>query len=207
MAFITMDEESRKKVSEDKGGANVISESGIYSLTIKHASVSTTKNGATQVDFNFEGNDGVVTCYGMYISGKDGAPTFGMTTLKSLMTILSLDGLSDPEPEEFTFGSKKVTLNVIPELADQEVKVKLQLEHGVWQNKVSSQLKVRRFYRASDGKTGSEIVNEVDSKQLATDMKYATKDKYNDGLTADDVANKSSGTPAAETPVDNPFAQ
>ena len=44
------------------------------------------------------------------------------------------------------------------------------------------------FYRASDGATAAEILNETQvGVQLEKDLKYASENKYDDGLTVEEV--------------------
>lgn len=219
MAFLKVDKE--KTIADKSGGINVIRKSGIYDMTIKAASVNVTKGGATQMDFNLEGEDGSCTAYGLTLFNKDGSENFGLNMLSALCTTLGIEELSDPEPEEFTFGEKVVTLNTIPELKDVDVKVRLQMEYSRYNDKVRGAIKVRRFYRVSDGATGSEIAEEVEEfKQLGKDIPYADKDSLKDGVTPEEAAiclaelsapkgGSGANPAAAETKktVANPFAK
>ena len=212
MAFFKVDAKAQEEVRNDKGGVTVIDESGIFNISIKHASVSTGKGGSTAVDFNLEGEDGVCTVYGMTLFNNDGSENFQHKVFASLLTVLGIEEVSDPEPVEYTFGSKVVTLNTLLDLSDQPVRVKLQKVWSVWNGQTRSKLVIKRFYRAEDGATGSEILNGVEPKQLTKDMQYAGKDAFKDGLTAETVTgvpNAAAGTTSApaEAPKANPFAK
>ena len=213
--FFKVDAKAQEEVRADKGGVTVIDESGIFNLVIKHASVSTGKGGSTAVDFNFEGDDGVCTVYGMTLFNNDGSENFQHKVFASLLTVLGLEGVEDPEPVEYTFGSKVVTLNTLMDLSDQAVRVKLQKVWSVWNGQTRSKLVIKRFYRAEDGATGSEILNGVEEpKQLGKDAQYAGKDAFKDGLTAETVAANTAAPAGASTPAAastppkaNPFAK
>ena len=213
MAFFKIDQKAQEEVRADKGGVTVLNESGIFNLNIKHASVSTGKGGSTAVDFNFEGEDGVCTVYGMTLFNNDGSENFQHKVFASLLTVLGIDEVSDPEPVEYTFGSKVVTLNTLTDLTDVAVRVKIQKVWSVWNGQTRSKLVIKRFYRAEDGATGSEILNGVEPKQLGKDAQYATKDAYKDGLTAETVNDTPAGGATADAsapatpPKANPFAK
>ncbi len=214
MAFLKVNTEEVAQMKEGAGG--FISESGIYDLTIKNASVQTSQNGSTEVVFGFEDSNGNgITVYGTRITKNDGTPSFGMDVLKSLMIIAGLDTLSDPVDREVKIGDKTITLNVLEDLDGVEVKVRLQREFRIWNNNITDgAFKVRKFY-SLEGLSGTEIAaGKTEATQLEKDSKYADKDKLKDGITQEEadafLASKSkkggstTDTPAAPKP--NPFA-
>ena len=188
------------EINKQKEGVNVISESGCYTLSIKYCSMKKTTNGAIQLDFNFEGDDGVVTCYGHTVLNKDGSENFWKPIFDELLVIADLDGLSDPVDTEVTFGDKTVTLKVFEELSGIEVKVWLQKEITEWNGQVREALKIRKFYRPSDNASAKEILsNEGFGTRYKKDSKYF-----------DSVKDKTTGTKPQETTSDtpaNPFAK
>lgn len=181
MAFLTVKEDSVKA----EGGSSYISTSGIYTLRLKHGEVVTTTNGAVQVNYFFD----KCMSYGNNIIGVNGQPTFGYKIIEALATVLGTDELSDPEVTTVAFKKGPKELNCIPELNDVIVKAWIQVSYRMFKNEIREDVSVRRFYRESDGASGSEIANNEDiGARIAKDMEVASDVKYEDGTTPEGVA-------------------
>jgi len=181
MAFLTVNPEEVKK----EGGSSYISKSGIYSVVLKHAEVSTTTNGAVQVNYFFD----KAMSYGNNIIGINGQPTFGYKIIEALATVLGEDELSDAEPTTVTFKKGSKELSCIPELNDVEVKAWIQIGYRMYKGEIKEDVSVRRFYRESDNAAGSEIAAEDGlGDRYAKDIVVADEIKYEDGVTAEAVA-------------------
>jgi hypothetical protein len=175
---------SQASVEAEVGSAYVTT-SGIYKMTLKHAEVAATANGATQINYIFD----KAMSYGNTVVNKAGEPIFGMKIVEALAATLGEEFLSDPEPTEVKFKNSTKTMMCIPELEDREVKVWLQFAYHRWNGEIKESVNVKRFYRESDGASGSEaLTGENIGTQLAKDEKYAEEVKYSDGLTAEDIA-------------------
>ena len=181
MAFLTVKQES----VQQEGGSGYITKSGIYDLTLKHAEVVNTTNGAVQVNYFFD----KCMSYGNNIIGVSGQPTFGYKILEALAAVIGEEVLSDPEPTTVTFKKGAKELNCIPELNDIAVKAWIQVAYRMYKGEIQEDVSVRRFYRVTDGASGSEVLTGEDvGARLKKDTEFASEIKYEDGVTADAVA-------------------
>ena len=182
MAFIVVKEENVVKAEQ---GSGYINEPGIYDLVLNHAEVKGTAKGATQVNYLFD----KVMSYGNTVVGTSGAPTFGMGILEGLAATLGESSLSDPEPTEVKFKNSTKELMCLPELEGVSVKAWVAFSYSRWKDDISEKVAIKRFYRVADGASGSEcLTGESIGEQLAKDEKYASEVKYEDGITAEEVA-------------------
>jgi len=180
LAFLIVKEEN----VAHEGESNYINTSGIYDLTLKNAEAVTTANGAVQVNYFFDR----CTSYGNNIIGTSGQPTFGYDILEALAVILGVDELSDPEPTIVQFKKEAKELNCIPELSDVAVKAWVQFTYKMYKGEVQERISIRRFYRDSDGASGSEIISgENIGSRLEKDSSYANEVKYEEGATEEVV--------------------
>jgi len=174
---------------EAEGGSNHINKSGIYNLTLRHAEVKNTQNGATQINYLFDR----VMSYGNTILGNNGQPTFGYKVIESLATVVGTDELSDPEMVDVKFKTGTKELSCIPELNDVEVKAWIQFGYSMYKGEVRENVTVKRFYRSTDGAAGSEIAkldngkDAVIGERLEKDMQFAEEIKYDDGTNEESV--------------------
>ena len=202
MAFLVVNTESVQK----EGGSDYVTKSGIYDLTLKHAEVVNTTNGAVSINYFFD----KAMSYGNNIIGVQGQPTFGYKILEALATVAGEEELSDPEPTTVTFKKGPKELSCIPELNDIAVKAWIQISYRMYKGEIQENVSVRRFYRATDGASGSEIVTGEDiGNRLARDTDMASEIKYEDGVTEEAVAawkkaqqgGSSDSAPAASKPT------
>ncbi len=197
MAFLQVKQESVAK----EGGSGYISKSGIYDLTLKHTEVKNTTNGAVQVNYLFD----KCMSYGNTILGVSGQPTFGYNILEALAATIGEEELSDPEMTTVQFKKGAKELSCIPELNDVLVKAWIQISYRMYKGEIQEDTSVKRFYRASDGAAGSEVLSGEDiGSRLEKDTAVASEIKYEDGVTPEAVAawkkaqqSGGSATPAA----------
>jgi hypothetical protein len=181
-----------KEATQESSGGKFIGKSGIYDITILFASVDTTKNGATQVNFNIEYNGNTQTLWGPIVQNKDGSDnTIGMTLINKLAIIAGLGDGDEPTIEEETHPVGKDNTErdfaVITDFSDLECKIRVQEEYSTYNGNISDKLNIKAFYSA-DGAVADEIVNETEiGVQLEKDQAYASNVTYRDGLTAEDV--------------------
>ncbi len=106
-------------------------------------------------------------------------------------------------------------MEVIPELSDIPVKMRVQMEYSLWNDAIQERKAVKAFYR-EDGATAAEAESgENIGNRLAQDEeKYASNVTYKDGLTEADVQNwikaRNSGkntkpSPAVKTTAKRPL--
>lgn len=177
-------------------GSSFISESGIYDVTIKFASVAVSKGGAENVNFNVTYNGNDQTIYGPYVSDKAGNPLdigLGIVNRLAIISGMSAGDELVMEEEEHIVGKDKTaqTFNVISNFSDLPVKIRLQEEYSINPNTnaIQKRLVPRAFFR-EDGASAEEIINGTEiGKRLALEQeKYATNVTYKDNLTAEAVA-------------------
>lgn len=200
-----------KDAIKDSSGGGLINKSAIYDCTINYVQVAETKNKAYQLNFNVTSGGMDQTIYGPILVNKDGKINeITQSLLNRLCIIAGMDDGQEIETEstEIPVGKDKklMEMEIIPELSDLSVKMRVQMEYSLWDNNIQERKAIKAFYR-EDGATAAEAESgENIGKRLALDEeKYATNVTYKDGLTEEDVskwiASKSSGgskaTPAA----------
>ncbi len=180
MAFLTVKAESVAK----EGGSGYINTSGIYDVNLRACEIAATTNGATQANYIMD----KCMSYGNTVINKAGQPIFGMDILEALAATLGEDGLSDPEATDVAFKKATKELMCIPELVDVDVKVWIQFEYSLYKGEIRENVNVKRFYRQSDGASGSEVLSgEGIGTQVAKDEAYASEIKYSDGTDEESV--------------------
>lgn len=196
---------------KDTSGGAFINRSGIYDVTINYVQVAQTKNGAYQLNFNVKHGGMDQTIYGPILLNKDGGLNeITNNLLNRLCIIAGMDDGQEIETEaaEYPVGKdqKLTEMDVIPELAGLDVKMRIQMEYGLYQNAVQERKAIKAFYR-EDGATAAEATSgENIGKRLALDEeKYATNVTYKDGLTEADInewiKSRSNGASSAAKPA------
>jgi hypothetical protein len=186
---------SEENIKESGGGNGAyINRSAIYDVNLNYVQVAETKNGAQQLNFNVTNQGMEQTIYGpiiQQIDGKVNDITYGL--LNRLCIIAGMDESQgiNTETTEYPVGreQKLMEMEVIPELSDIPVKIRIQMEYNLYNNKIQERKVVRAFYR-EDGATAKEATaNNNIGRVLEMDAeKYADNITYNDGLTPEDVA-------------------
>ena len=178
---------------KDSGDSTYINQSGIYDVTINYVQVAESKNGAHQLNFNIKNNGTDQTIYGPYITDKSGnINTITQNLLNRLCIIAGMDDGQEIETEtaEYPVGKdqKMTEMEVIPELVDVPVKMRIQMEYSKYNGNIMERKNIKAFYR-EDGATAAEAESgENIGKRLALDEeKYANNVTYKDGLTEEDV--------------------
>lgn len=184
-----------KKASDikDTGGGGYINKSGIYEVVLNYVQVQETKNGAYQLNFNVTNGGMDQTIYGPILLGKDGKVNeITQNLLNRLCIIAGMDDGQEIETEtaEFPVGKdqKLTEMEIIPELVDLPLMMRVQMEYSLWNNNIQERKSVKAFYR-EDGATAAEAETGEDiGKRLAIDKeKYASNVTYRDNLTEEDV--------------------
>lgn len=185
----------KQEAIKDSGGSGggYINRSGIYDVVINYVQVSPTKNGAYQLNFNVNNSGMDQTIYGPILMNKDGKVNeITQNLLNRLCIIAGMDDGQEIETEtaEFPVGKdqKLMEMEIIPELSDLSVKMRLQMEYGLWNDAIQERKSIKAFYR-EDGATAAEAESGQNiGKRLALDEeKYASNVTYKDGLTEEDV--------------------
>lgn len=180
-------------IKDTGNGGGFINNSGIYDITLNYVQVADTKNGAKQLNFNVTHQGQDQTIYGPILFSKEGKLneiTNGL--LNRLCIVAGMEDGQDIETEEAEYpvgkDQKMMEMTVIPELADLELKMRVQMEYSKWQENIQERKAIKAFYR-EDGATAAEAESgEGIGTQLALHQeKYASNVTYKDGLTADDV--------------------
>ena len=192
-------------------GSSYINKTGIYDVVIKFASVEVSKNGAQSVNFNIEYNGNAQTIYGPYITSTKGEQLkIGMQLINSLGVIAGLGDDDELEVEQETFNvgkdGKAKEFNIITQFSDLPIKIRLQEEYSINANtnEIRKVMVPRAFYRATDGASVREIVNNTEAGvQLEKDKaSYADAVSYLNDLTAEDIEawkkSKADGTTATK---------
>ena len=179
---------------KDGGSGGYINQSGIYDVTINYVQMVDTKNKAKQLNFNVKSGGMDQTIYGPILFGVKGdVNEITHNLLNRLCIIVGMEDGQDIETEEAEYKvgkeQKLTEMEVFPLLADVNVKMRIQMEYSLWNDKVQERKAIKAFYR-EDGATAAEAeANENIGRRLAIDEeKYASNITYKDGLTAEDVA-------------------
>lgn len=160
-------------------------------MIIKFVSVNKGVNGSLSLDFNCEYKGTPVTIYGLRLTNNDGSENFQAKLFNKLLVIAGLDGVSEPTIESHVVGKDKAPkeFSVITELSDLPIKMRIQYTYSLYEGKIIERREIKNFYRESDGAVASEILlDEGFGTQLEKDKKYAANITYNDGLTAETIA-------------------
>jgi len=179
-------------IKDSVGG--FINHSDIYDVQLNYVQLAKTKNGAYQLNFNVTNNGMAQTIYGPILVGKDGKVNeITKNLLNRLCVIAGMEDGQEIETEtaEIPVGKdqKLMEMEIIPELSDIPVKMRVQMEYSLWNDQIQERRSVKAFYRedgatAAEAKTGENI-----GRRLAVDQeKYASHVTYKDGLTEEDVA-------------------
>jgi hypothetical protein len=204
---------SADAVKEDVGGGKYISKSGIYDVNIIAPFVVTGSGEVMGVDFFIEYNGQKQPLYGnLKLTNKDGSENFGAKIFNKLMIIAGLDEVADPIEAELPMGKKGAMKDaaILEDLTDLDVKVRVQMEYSVYNGDIKEKTVIKSFYRAEDGASAEEIVNESEpGVQLAKDMDYAENITFKDGLTPETVnewiaAKRPKGTAGGATSTKKP---
>lgn len=176
-------------VKEGSGGGKYISDSGIYDITIKFASMQVNAHNARDINFNVEYEGNRTTLYGLKLDNNDGSQNYQAEIFNKLCIVADLEEVADPVTESHKVGKegREQDFAVLPDFSDFDCKIRVQAEYSSWEGKIRKRLVIKNFYR-EDGATAQEILSETEvGKQIAADAEYATKPAYKDGLTAEDV--------------------
>lgn len=180
-------------IKDTGGGGAFINRSGIYDVTLNYVQVAETTNKAYQLNFNVNNAGMDQTIYGPILINKDGnVNEITQNLLNRLCIIAGMDDGQEIETEsaEYPVGkAQKLTeMDVIPELAELDLKMRIQMEYSLWNDNVQERKAVKAFYR-EDGATAAEASSgENIGKRLALDEeKYASNVTYKDGLTEADI--------------------
>lgn len=179
---------------KDQSTGSFINKSGIYDVTLNYVQVAETKNKAYQLNFNVTHKGSDQTIFGPIIMNKNGdVNEITQGLLNRLCIIAGMDEGQEIETvtEERPVGKeqKLTEMEIIPELCDIDVKIRVQMEYSLYDGNVQERKNIKAFYRA-DGATAAEAESGEDiGKRLALDEeKYANNVTYKDGLTEEAVA-------------------
>lgn len=182
-----------ESIKDSGNGGGLINRSGIYDVTINYVQVAETKNGAYQLNFNVNSGGMDQTIYGPILLSREGKVNdITQNLLNRLCIIAGMDDGQEIETEtvENPVGrdQRLMEMEVIPELADIDVKMRVQMEYSLWDNNIQERKSIKAFYR-EDGATAAEAESGNDiGKRLQLDTKkYADNVTYKDGLTKEDV--------------------
>ncbi len=193
----------KEDAMKDSGGGGLINKSGIYDCVINYVQVAETKNKAHQLNLNVTSGGMDQTIYGPILVNTDGNMNeITQNLLNRLCIIAGMDDGHELETEtaDIAVGKDKkvMEMEIIPELSDIAVKMRVQMEYSLWNDDIQERKAIKAFYR-EDGATAAEAhAGENIGKRLALDEeKYASNVTYKDGLTEADVSewikSKSSG--------------
>lgn len=186
---------AKKSVSKEdvkQSGTAYIMNSGVYPVTILAAFVDTNEQDSSVVNFFVEHEGQQQVIYGnLRVTNNGGEENkIGMKVFNQLLVIADIDECADPVEMELPIGKEGVnkTVAVLEDLCDLEIMLRIQLEYTNYNNVIRESKVIKGFYRAGDGATAEEIVNEKDfGKGLEKDQKYINNITYKDGLDADAI--------------------
>jgi len=197
MSFFKTKRDSESVKERVGGSSKFLNKAGIYDVNVIAAFVNEGKGGSLTVDFFIEKDEQPQPLYGsLRITNNNGDENkIGAATFNKLLVILDEDEAADPEEATLPMGKDGADKDVavIPNLTDFEVKVWVAIEYSVYNGSIKEKKVIRNFYRANDGASAEEIVNEAEpGQQYAKDLEYLETSEnkgviYKDNLTADQV--------------------
>lgn len=200
MAFFT----PKTDVASTQDGGAYINTSGIYDVVLKVVSVKVNEKNARSINFNVDYQGSSQVFYGLKLDNNDGSENFERKVFNKLVIVTGLDSVAEPEIQEHKLGKEQTPtdLAVLTDFTDIPVKMRVQFEYKIYENKIQENKLVRSFYRAEDGATAAEIIaGKGFGQQLAKDTEYAVNVTYKDGLTAEAVAAWKDGKKGNKTPT------
>ena len=186
-------ETNKETLQEGGSGSSFINASGVYDVTINHASIGVSKGGAEQFIFNVDYKGNAQTFYGPYYKKKDGS--YNDISVRLYTTLGVIAGLKDgdeftveSEPHKVGKDQKEVDLDVVQELTELPIKLYVQQTFSNY-NGINEKLEIRGFFD-SEGASAEELVaGENQGSRLAqVEEKYADAISYKDGITPEQVA-------------------
>jgi len=187
-----------ESVKESTGGNSAyLNKPGIFDVNVIAAFASEGKGGSVSVDFFIEKDEQPQPLYGnLRITNNSGDENkIGAATFNKLLVILDEDEAADPEEATLPMGKDGAEKDaaVIPNLTDFDIKVWVAIEYSVYNGSIGEKKIIRNFYRAADGASAEEIVNEVEpGAQYTKDLEYLENSEnkgviYKDDLTKETV--------------------
>lgn len=192
-----------KDVVKESGGSSFIGQSGVYDVTINFASLAESTNGAESVNFNVTYNGNTQTIWGPYVTDSKGNDLdIGGNLILKLGIIAGMDEGDELELVEETYAvgkdNKEQDFVVIDQFTDLDVKMYVKQEFSRYNGAITERLNIQGFFRAEDGASAEEIVNEADyGNRLAQ-----TLEKY-----ASDVTYRESSKGAGDAPTPEEVAE
>lgn len=188
---------SAEAVKDGGTGSAYMNKTGVYSATIRFASIDVSKNGAKSVNFALDYNGHPETIYGPYITDKAGNPLeIGLSLVRDKLGVIAgVNGSLTIEEETHNVGkdNKPQEFAVISDFTDLPVKLRIQMEYSLYDGEIRSKKVIKNFFR-EDGASAEEILaaeagDKVEfGKRLAYETEKFTSDSYKDGLTPEDIA-------------------
>lgn len=175
-----------------------INQSGAYVGVIDQADMFDTKNGATMARFRFTvTTTGQVCWMTLCLRTSSGDTPFTFGIFQSLMSILGLTTVT-PKQAKIKNPKGEVVMGYrMDELMRKPIGFVLQVEPREYVNKggevkISTDMTIRRVFRASDKKTAKEILKNLEASQVEADLKYIAEHPKE--------VRKLSGQPASSEP-------
>lgn len=175
-----------------ESSSSYITASGMYPVTILAPFVSVSSNGSTSVDFYLEHEGQKQVIYGnLRISNNDGSENkIGSRLFNQLLVVVGLDDVADPVDMELPIGKKEAdkVVAVLEDLMDVDVLMRVQVEYSLWNDEIRENRTIRSFFREDKASAAEVVSGENVGDGYERDMKYANNVTYNDGLTAENIA-------------------
>ena len=153
MGFFQVKKTIEATKNTNTGGGKYISESGLYDVVIKTASVSVNDHNARSINFNIEYEGERTTIYGLTLDKNNGDPIdFQQRVFNNLCVVTGVDEVSNPETETHNLGrdNTPTDLAVLTDFSDLAVKVWIQKEYNKYNGQVYRKLKVKDFSSEDD---------------------------------------------------------
>lgn len=169
--------------------SSVITETGAYYCTIKHAIVSKTAKGATEVAFEFNAESGGIARARVYPKKADGSVNeSGANVIQAMMACLRMRTLNTETEIVEVFDreagrSVKAKADILP-VAGRKIGVVLQKVIGEYEGKQTAKTEIYAFFEHESNLTASEILNKKDKPEALERLLSTVKDKTEKPRTA-----------------------
>lgn len=214
MAFFTVNVDEQNVSDYEGNGNKYINKSGIYEVVIKNVIVDVSAKGSQFINLWIEYNGQTQMIYNaIRLTNNDGSANLGQSLFNKLAIVCGAtegNEIADPVSVFLPIGknSELKECMVLEEFNDTPIFIRLQMEYGMYEDKIQERKIIRNFFRVPDKATAAEIVNNTEfGLQYEKELEYADKIIYKDDLTEEDVAewikNRSNKNKSEETTTNN----
>jgi len=162
-------QELLKEAESSEKNTKYVQKSGLYIATVNKMWLEKFSSGSEAIKFNFDTDGGEANNVSLFVTKKDGTPSFGMNMIRSGFMVCS--GLTKLTPITIPTDDKTETIYKNAEGTRVGVVLQVIKRNGKGRNtdKVYSNYEIKTFFNPDNNLTGSEMLSGVtEAAKLAT---------------------------------------